>query len=213
MNEPVYVWDRYVRIAHWTLAAAFFTAYLSGEEESLVHVYAGYLVGALVVSRVVWGVIGTRHARFTDFVRPPAAAIGYLRSLVGGAVVHYRGHNPAGGWMVIALLLGLGVTVATGLKVYGLEGEGPFAVAAVTDANPDTMSDDEVQSVRAAKKARKREEHFWEEVHETAANLTLGLVVLHVAGVVLSSLRHRENLVRAMVTGYKRSRDGETPTT
>ena len=211
MNDRIYVWDRYVRTAHWTLAAAFFTAYLSGEEESLVHVYAGYLVGALVVSRIVWGLVGSRHARFTDFVRSPRAAIAYLRSLLGGPVVHYRGHNPAGGWMVILLLASLGLTVTTGLEVYGLEGEGPLAVAELQEVRPDSMSDDDVQALKAAKRARKRTEHFWEEVHETAANLTLGLVVLHVAGVVLSSLRHRENLVRAMVTGFKEKRDDDTP--
>lgn len=212
MNEPVYVWDRYVRIAHWTLAAAFFTAYLSGEEESLVHVYAGYLIGALVVTRIVWGLIGTRHARFTDFVRSPVAALAYLRSLLGGPIVHYRGHNPAGGWMVLLLLTSLGLTVVTGLKVYGLEGEGPLAVAEIAEVNADAMTDDEAQALRAAKKSRKHAEHFWEEVHETAANITLGLVVLHVAGVVLSSLRHRENLARAMVTGYKQKRDDDSST-
>ena len=203
MSNRVYVWDRFVRLFHWTLVAAFATAYLTGEEETSWHFYAGYLICALLISRVVWGFIGSRHARFTDFITPPSAAVGYVKSLVSGPVKYYRGHNPAGGWMVLMLIAALTATVATGLRTLALEGHGPFAIKKLAKPNPDTMSEDEILSLRAARKARHNQKEFWEEVHEVAANGTLALIGLHVLGVVASSLRHRENLARAMVTGYK----------
>ena len=98
------VWDPLVRIGHWTLVIAFFTAYLSGDDLFNIHTWAGYVVAGYVLVRIVWGVIGTRHARFTDFVRGPGAVLGYLRSLFSGKAKDYAGHNPAGGAMVIALL-------------------------------------------------------------------------------------------------------------
>jgi len=208
MRNRVHVWDRYVRFFHWTLVAAFATAYLTGEEEPPWHFYAGYLICALLVSRVLWGVIGSRHARFTDFITPPSAAVAYVRSLVSGPVKYYRGHNPAGGWMVLMLLAALTLTVSTGLRTLALEGHGPFAIEKLAKPNPDTMSESEILALRAARKARHAQKEYWEEVHEFGANTTLALVGLHVLGVVASSLRHRENLARAMVTGYK---DDPTP--
>ncbi|MBK8957019.1 MAG: cytochrome b/b6 domain-containing protein [Proteobacteria bacterium] len=203
MSNRVYVWDRYVRFFHWTLVAAFTFAYLSGEEETPLHFYAGYLICALLVSRVIWGFIGSRHARFTDFVTPPSAALGYLKSLAGGPIKHYRGHNPAGGWMVLMLLASLTLTVGCGLRTLALEGEGPFAIPKLAKPDATTMSESEIVTLKAARKARRDEEHLWKEIHEFGANTTLALVGLHVLGVVASSLRHRQNLARAMVTGYK----------
>lgn len=203
MADRIYVWDRFVRLFHWTLVAAFATAYLTGEEDTDLHFYAGYLICALLVSRVVWGFVGGRYARFTSFVTSPAAALGYLKSLIGGPVKHYVGHNPAGAWMVLLLLASLTLTVGSGLRAYGLEGHGPFAVARLPKPDAATMSESEIASLRAARKARHADEEFWEEIHELGANGTLLLVGLHVVGVVVSSLRHRENLARAMVTGYK----------
>lgn len=201
MNKKVYVWDRFVRLFHWLLVAAFVTSYLSGESESSLHVYSGYLILSLLIARLVWGVIGSRYARFRDFVRPPAAAIGYLKGLPSGRSPRYIGHNPAGGWMVLALLAGLFTTGLSGLKLYGLEGYGPLAVAepAVSLSSHDDHDEEEEDE--------EEEEEIWEEVHEFFANLMVALIALHIAGVMVSSLVHRENLVRAMVSGYKQRGD------
>jgi len=197
MSDRIYIWDRFVRVFHWTLAAAFCVAYASGEENASVHAYAGYLVLGLVASRIVWGLLGPRHARFASFVRGPAAVLGYLRGLAGHAPLErHLGHNPAGGWMVLALLACLTLTTVSGVVVYGIEGHGPLASLAAGTTAAETHT-------RAAHRDDAAEE-VWEEIHEAAANLTLGLVLLHVGGVAVSSLRHRENLVRAMFSGYKR---------
>ena len=209
MSNRVYVWDRFVRCFHWSLVVAFTTAYLTGDEETPWHFYAGYLICALLVSRVVWGFIGTRHARFGDFITPPTAAFAYLKSLASGPLKYYRGHNPAGGWMVLMLIGVLTVTVSTGLRTLALEGHGPFAIAKLAKPNVDTMSEAEIITLRAARKERHNKKEFWQEIHELSANTALTLVGLHILGVVMSSLRHRENLARAMVTGYKV--DPETP--
>ena len=187
MSEPkiVRVWDPAVRIFHWTLLPAFVIAYLSGEEIIDLHVFSGYLVGGLVVFRILWGLIGTGHARFSDFVRSPRSILDYLRSLFSAQPQHYLGHNPAGGAMVILLLLMLALTTLSGLAVYGYkELAGPLAFLAAYPVF---------------------EGEGFEEIHEVCANLTVALIVVHVAGVLVSSVLHRENLVRAMITGTKRS--------
>src|SRR6516225_1908644 len=130
------VWDPLVRFGHWALVAAFAVAYLSGEDEAdTLHVWGGYVAGAIVVLRVVWGFVGPRHARFSDFVRSPLVALAYFRDLLYGRARRYVGHSPAGGVMVIAMLLCLAATVATGLIAYGEEGKAPLAAVLVTDAN------------------------------------------------------------------------------
>lgn len=185
--NQVKVWDPLVRLFHWTLVGAFTLAYLSEDDFQNLHVYAGYTVGGLIVFRLLWGFVGTRHARFGDFVRSPSEIAAYLKSLLGGSPRHYLGHNPAGGAMVIALLVSLLFTVATGLMAYGAEGHGPLAPWVWT------------WGVGG--------EEAFEEAHEFFANLTVLLVVVHVAGVLVSSLLHGENLVRAMITGRKAASD------
>lgn len=197
-SQQVHVWDRYIRIFHWTLVAAFTTAYLTEDGPRSWHVWAGYLVGALVVSRLVWGVVGPHQARFRTFVRPPLEAWRYLRGLFVGGAPRHLGHNPAGGLMVIALLACLALTTVSGIIVYGTEGHGPLATVW---RSPSAAAGEKKRLHRAAEATEER----WEEIHEVAANGCLVLIGLHVAGVLLSSLRHRENLTRAMVTGRKRA--------
>jgi cytochrome b len=114
-RNSISVWDPLVRVFHWSLVAFFATAYLSAEEAESLHPYAGYAVGLLILFRLVWGVMGTRHALFRDFVRAPGEVIRYLRELVQGRARHYIGHNPAGGIMIVLLLASLSGTVITGL--------------------------------------------------------------------------------------------------
>jgi cytochrome b len=121
-DGKVLVWDLPVRVFHWLLAASFAGAWLTAEHERwrLLHVTLGCTVLALVVLRLVWGVVGTRHARFGAFVRGPGEALRYLGGLVRGKPQHYLGHNPAGGLAIVALLA-LAVTGAgTGLATYTL---------------------------------------------------------------------------------------------
>ncbi len=184
--SEIKVWDPLVRVFHWALVAGFFTAYFTEDDLLDVHVIAGYTVLGLVLFRLVWGVIGTRHARFTDFVTTPSTAWGYTKNVLRGTAKRFIGHNPAGGLMIVLLLISLLATTFFGLATYGADKHaGPLAAWFVgTD---------------------KSVEHLLKEVHEFFANFTLALVGIHVLGVIVESLLHRENLARSMVTGRKRA--------
>jgi cytochrome b len=110
----VKVWDLFVRCFHWSLVGLFVTAYLTGDEIEQVHVAAGYAIAALLVSRIVWGFVGPRHARFRAFVRSPRAVLAYLRDAAHFRARRHLGHNPAGGAMIIALFATLTGTCVTG---------------------------------------------------------------------------------------------------
>lgn len=214
--DRVKVWDPSVRLFHWSLVAAFFIAYFVEPEGSglAVHVWAGYFVGGIVILRVVWGFVGTNHARFSDFAFGPFQALRYLVGLLRGKTPRYIGHSPAGAWMVYVLLLVLAAIVYTGISVLAMEEHsGPLASLYVSSVTPGKISDTARQQLPAAAGKERNEEHeggsqsaesFMEEAHEVLANVTLILVGLHIAGVLLASFVHRENLVGAMVTGYKR---------
>lgn len=112
------VWDIFIRLFHWILAASILFAWWSVEQGGNWmdwHMRAGYLVLALILFRLIWGFIGTSHARFADFVRSPGATLNYTRALLGRREPHYSGHNPLGGWMVVILLLLCLVQAGTGL--------------------------------------------------------------------------------------------------
>lgn len=180
--SDIYVWDPFVRLFHWTLVVAFTVAYLIEEDPLIVHVWAGYVVGILIVARVIWGFVGPRHARFSDFLYAPGTALRYVWDLVLFRGERHLGHSPAGGYMVILLLIFLAATVVTGLIVYGGDQQaGPLAGMFTKDTG-----------------------EAMEEVHDVLANITLALVVVHIAAVVLACFVLRENLIRAMFTGYKR---------
>lgn len=164
------VWDRPVRLLHWLLAAAVATAWCTDEHRLAVHQAAGYVALGAVAARVAWGFLGNAAARFGGFVRSPGATWRYAAQVWRGREPRYLGHNPLGGWMAVALLLGVAATGATGWLY-------------TTDA-------------------------FWglawlDLLHRGLAWTVAALVALHLAGVCFTSLRHRENLVRAMVSGRK----------
>jgi len=205
-DNQVRVWDPLVRLFHWSLVAAFIIAYFTGDEESLVHVYAGYFIIGLLAFRILWGFVGTRYARFSDFLYSPGRTVQYLKGMFSGAPEHFTGHNPAGGWMIMMLLVSLLITSYSGLKVYGLEGHGPLAAGGVeAGLVAPAYADDDERGEHAEHEGHGggEGEGFWEELHEVFANLTVLLVLIHVAGVVVASRLHGENLVRAMVTGRK----------
>lgn len=204
MSRRIYVWDRFVRIFHWSLVVLFATSYLTGESESQIHIYSGYAIVALLVGRIVWGFVGSRYARFADFAYSPRRILEYVRQVRSGSPTQHLGHNPLGGLMVFALLIALLTTTFSGLMLYGVEeGKGPFAQVQVElghsqPALVDTDNDGEHPVERHG-----HEESLWEEVHETAVNAMLLLVVLHIVGVFVASRIHRESLVKAMLTGSK----------
>lgn len=170
-GASVPVWDRFVRVFHWSVVTAYFGAYLTNDAGRIHHAF-GYAVLALVAARIAWGFAGTRHARFANFVPTPRGFVDYARAMLRGREPRHVGHNPAGGAMIVVMLALLASTAVSGWLL-------------TTDA-------------------------FWgseavEDFHAFGANALLACVALHVAGVVLASWRHRENLVRAMLTGRKRA--------
>ncbi len=110
----VRVWDPFVRFFHWCLVLSFAVAWLSANTWEDVHMWAGYAAGALVGLRLAWGFIGTPYARFAHFVRPPGTVLAYLKAVATGSEARHIGHNPAGGAMIVALMLGMGATAFTG---------------------------------------------------------------------------------------------------
>ena len=208
MNNEIRVWDPLVRIFHWSLVLVFTIAYLSGDEESSLHIYSGYVVLGLITFGVLWGLIGTRYARFSNFVYSPGTVIQYLKGLAAKKPTHYMGNNPAGGWMVIAMLLCLAIVSVSGLKVYAIEeGLGPLAgtppaLTVISAAYADDDDDDHEKRGDRHNEDEEAEE-FWEEIHEVSSNFMLLLIFLHIAGVIVSGRLHDENLVKAMLTGKK----------
>lgn len=120
--KNILVWDWPVRLGHWLMVGGFILAWLTSESETwrLVHAFSGSVVIAVALFRLPWGFIGSRYARFVEFVRGPASVIDYVRSLIRLEPDHHTGHNPAGGWAIM-LLLGLGI--ATGVVGWAIYNE------------------------------------------------------------------------------------------
>lgn len=186
-GQLVKVWDPLVRIFHWVLVGGFFVAYLTEDDFLTLHSWAGYVVGLAILVRLVWGFVGTRHARFSDFVTSPNEAWQYTWDTLLLRAKRYLGHNPAGGMMIVIMLISLVLVTVSGIALYGAaEQAGPMASWFVTNG--------------------KTWEDILEGIHEFFANFTLLLVLIHVGGVLFESLAHRENLVSSMINGFKRSR-------
>ena len=169
-SRTVRVWDPVVRLFHWTVVAGC-SINLLLDDGRLVHRWVGYAVAVTLLVRLVWGFVGSRHARFGDFVPDRTTLRGYVADTLRGRERRYLGHNPLGALMIMTLMAVVAVVSLTGWLL-------------TLDA-------------------------YWgsemlEEVHEAFANAIVPLVAVHVAGVLYGSLRHGENLVRAMVTGRKR---------
>lgn len=207
-KKIIYVWDPIVRLGHWLLVAAFITAYITEGDVMPLHSWAGYTVAAVVLVRIIWGFIGSKHARFKDFIYTPKAIVGYLTGLLARKPQHYVGHNPAGGAMVIALLLSLLMTAYSGMALYAIEeNAGPLADYYASETVKPNLS--LISTAQASGKLDSEHEHeeeleaFWEELHEFFANFTLLLVLLHIGGVIASSRVDKEKLTKAMITGKK----------
>lgn len=182
--QAVPVWDLATRVFHWTLVAAVTVALLTGEDEGfvfLVHVLAGYLVLMLLLFRFGWGLVGSRHSRFSDFVYGARAVRAYTGRLLRFKPPRVVGHNPLGGWMVVLMLAVLSLVVLTGLFSGGEEGQGGAVLILLPAGRGEA----------------------WSDVHEVLGNFVIVLVAIHVLGVLTDWLLTGENLIRAMITGRK----------
>ncbi len=177
------VWDLPTRVFHWVLVVSFAIAWLTSENDRFMyaHVYGGYVLFCLLMFRLVWGVYGSRHARFHSFAHDWSSVTEYLKALLNGQAERYIGHNPAGGWAIFLMLLLCVLASISGLIVLGgEEGHGPFKHLIAYDIGENAK-----------------------EIHEFLANAMIAMVGLHLAGVVVESVIHKENLIWAMLSGRK----------
>lgn len=193
----VRVWDPLVRLVHWGVVALFAVVWLTSEASPQAHEIAGYAIAALVAVRLLWGIVGTRYARFAQFVKGRDATMAYIRGMLRGNERRYLGHNPAGAAMIVALLVALSGTAFTGWLIADTT-----RLAALADlpqiVSPALAEDGNGEGGGDSGGVLK-------DVHGALASLLMWLVVAHVGGVALASWRHHENLARAMVTGDKRA--------
>jgi len=168
----VKVWDPLVRVFHWSLVVVFGVAWVTSEGFDSLHAWVGYISGGLIAGRLLWGLVGPRYARFTNFIKSPGTVIDYLKNMRSRSERRYLGHNPAGGAMIIALIITIGVTVWTGWLL----------------TLPQYMHSNLVRGG-----------------HGLITNVLMTLVIVHIVGVIVASMRHKENLAKSMVTGEKRA--------
>ena len=178
------VWDLPVRVTHWLLVAAFVGAYVTnalGVNYFRYHAWCGYAVIVLVLFRIAWGWVGTRHARFVSFVRGPRETVRYAKSLLRGGEQRHAGHNPLGAWMVLALLLMMLTQAVSGLfgddQVFNL---GPLYGYVTTETSSRLTS-------------LHRQLFYW----------IAAFVAVHVFAVLVHAFVKRENLLLPMITGRK----------
>lgn len=182
---PVQVWDLPVRIFHWLLVlllvAQVITGTVGGGDMMVWHMRGGYAVLALVLFRIAWGFAGSHHARFASFVRAPAAAMRYARSLVRPPHHPHAGHNPLGAWMVVLMLVLLLAQVVLGLFANDDSStEGPWAKFITQDRS-----------------------NLMRSLHGDLAWIIVALAAVHVAAVLYYLVRLKQNLVTPMITGVK----------
>ncbi len=183
-SSTVKVWDPLVRVFHWSLVFFFLITFITEDDWLNLHVLAGYAVSFLIGFRLLWGLVGTRSARFSTFVKSPAVMMTYLKSMLSFKVPHYLGHNPLAAAMVVVLLLSVALVAFTGMTMIASEGQGPLAGTFFSSWGGERM----------------------EDVHEFLANFTLLLILAHLTGVLFSSILEGENLAKSMLTGRKKLR-------
>lgn len=166
-----YVWDVFVRIFHWSLVSGYIVTMFLSEEGRTLHRWTGYGILTLIALRLIWGFIGSPHARYKDFFPSPKTVWLHVSQMIKGTEPRYIGHNPAGAVMMIALVVFMSACGITGW-MQGFDtfwGEG-----------------------------------WLQKTHEFFANSILWLAGIHILGAIIESLRHKDNLIRSMITGYKR---------
>ena len=183
------VWDAPTRLFHWAIvlliAASYFTIkFASGSNVALMsnlHKLSGYTILSLLLFRLAWGFVGSETSRFSQFLRNPLEGLRHLRQFGRREPDDQVGHNAAGGWMVLVLLVTLGIQAVTGLFTFDDVPEGPLG------------------GLVSEKTA------YWlTSVHAANFNVILALIVLHVLAVTAYAVVKRQNLLRPMITGRKR---------
>ena len=194
-SKRVLVWDLPTRLFHWLLVVLVVISFVSGNiggNAMQYHEWSGFTILALLLLRLVWGVVGSRESRFATFVRGPSTVVRYATTILRSDSTPFRGHNPLGGWSIIAMLLALLVQAATGL----------FANDDITTEGPlfDWVS--------------KATSDWLTRVHKLNQEVIIALVCIHVLAVLFYLFHKLENLVNPMITGVKEWRGtGPQPAT
>jgi cytochrome b len=179
-----YIWSVPTRIFHWLLAISFATAYLLGGEEQFLNIHAsfGTMIGGLIFFRILQGFFGPRYARFSDFPVSPKATIQFISNMRESKALH-PGHNPMAALVMLAIMITALFTALSGMMMFVAGESGFFGVKINMAANSE----------------------IFEEFHEVSANIFLVLVGIHLTGILVDTIFHREaGTVFSIFTGYKR---------
>ncbi len=184
-TRPVLVWDAAIRIFHWLLVVLIAFMWWSGRQKGDwlgYHFYAGYAILTLLIFRIIWGFVGGTHARFADFIYGPGAIFAYLKTLPSRTAAKFAGHNPAGGWSVVLMILCVAVQAGTGLFANNDDTgfEGPLAKL-VSGATSNWLTG----------------------IHRVSINVLLALIAVHIGAVVYYLVYKKENLIAPMINGCK----------
>jgi cytochrome b len=185
MSQPKrLVWDLPLRLFHWLFALSIAGSWITAElgfEWTQIHFYLGYWTIGLLLFRIIWGFIGPRHARFSNFLKPPSTLLMYVKSLFSGTPIHTAGHNPAGGLMVIVMMLLVALQATTGLFASDdIVWSGPYSPA-VSGATVDKLT----------------------SLHHWNFNFILAAIALHLIAIAFYWLVKKQNLIVPMFTGHK----------
>jgi cytochrome b len=212
-NYQILVWDRFIRFCHWSLVLLFFLAYVTADDQGPLHRYAGYTILGLVVIRILWGFVGSKHALFSDFMCSPAKALTYIKEIATGKPQYYTGHNPAAAWMIVFFLTCSIVVCLSGFMAFttkemkhSLWLNNKFSFVESVYANEKEEhggKHNRHQKHKNGEKKDSKSDSFWGEIHEVSAQCMLLLIFFHIVGVAVSSKAHHENLVKSMITGKK----------
>jgi len=184
-NTTQLVWDLPTRLSHWLMVVLFGFLIASGkwlEDMMQWHILSGYLLIGVVLFRIIWGFIGSYHARFISFLRSPKATLHYIIAMLKGQPTHYAGHNPAGAIMVVLLLLGLSIQASSGL----------------------ITTDDIIWSGPLYPLVSETLASWGGTIHHWLEEVLIVLVVVHIVAVIIHKVKFQESLVPAMIHGYKR---------
>jgi cytochrome b len=187
IDNSVLIWDLKIRLFHWILVLGFVAAYLSARFHlGFLHTLIGYFLCFLLLARILLGFTGSQYARFNSFTFSATETISYIRTLAKGKPRHYFGHNPAGALMVYALLITLTLIFISGLATLAvIDFEGPLQFLL------NHLDDNASYAIH--------------HLHAWLIDVALVLILLHLFGVVMGSIQHKENFVKAMFTGKKKS--------
>jgi len=178
------VWDLPTRLFHWILVGLVIFSFVTGKiglSAMRYHEWSGFAILVLVVFRVVWGFVGGRQSRFSSFIKAPAAVMRYASSLFKKDSPPHIGHNPLGGWSILAMLLSLLIQAGTGLF-----------------ANDDILTEGPLYAL-----VSKQTSDWLTGIHHLNQKGLLVLILIHIAAVAFHLIAKRENLIKPMITGNK----------